>query len=350
MAQSNPVITTGSALPPPLASPNRVQPGPSTETAGQTSVDISADALQNWKPGDPSVPVPHGSVRRPTQAEWLAHRHTSLAHQSFMVLQKQHWWRQFRYHFREYLAELFGTYTMTLFGLGVIITSTLNEAAVNQKWLLIGLGWGLAIMLALFVSQGVSGGHLNPAITITLAIWRRFPWRKVPGYILCQLLGAFIAAACLHLLFLQSLNAFADFQRDVTGPHATASLFVTFPTAAINKATAFLSEGLATAFLTIGVFAVTDRHNVPPVGWGPLALGLIVTVQLFSLTFQTGGALNPARDLGPRLYLLAAGWTVEVFQAEGYYFFVPMFAPIIGAVVGGFAYDLFIISSPRKVY
>ncbi|KAJ1968322.1 glycerol channel [Dispira parvispora] len=257
-------------------------------------------------------------------------------------------WRTVRYYYREYLAELVGTYVLVLLGLGVIISVNLNPEAETQKWTLICLGWTLAIMVSLFVAQGVSGGHLNPAVTITFATWRQFPWRKVPGYILMQLLGAFLAAGTLHLLFLQSLHNYSGNRQDVTGQYATAGFFVTFPTPIINHATAFFSEALATAMLVMAVFSVTDRHNVPPIGWGPLALGLAVGSMLMSLTFQAGGALNPARDLGPRLYLLAVGYTSEVFRAYNHYFYVPIVAPIVGGLVGGFAYDSLIISSLYK--
>ncbi|KAJ1651661.1 glycerol channel [Dispira simplex] len=265
-----------------------------------------------------------------------------------LLFQESGKWRTARYYYREYLAELVGTYVLVLLGLGVIICVNLNPEAEGQKWTLICLGWSLAIMISLFVAQGISGGHLNPAVTIAFATWRQFPWRKVPGYALMQLLGAFLAAGTLHLLFLQSLNEFSGDRRDVLGPHSTAGFFVTFPTPAINHATAFLSEGLATAMLVMAIFGITDRHNVPPIGWGPLALGLAVGSVLMSLTFQTGGGLNPARDLGPRLYLLAVGYTSEVFRTNNHYFYVPIVAPIVGALVGGFAYDLLIISSLHK--
>ncbi|RKP39264.1 aquaporin-like protein [Dimargaris cristalligena] len=265
-----------------------------------------------------------------------------------LALGEQSRWRRIRYHYREYLAEFLGTYVMVLLGLGVIICSALNVEAKFQAWSLISLGWAFAIMTGLFVSQGVSGGHLNPAVTLAFAAWRKFPWRKVPGYWFAQLLAAFVAAGTLHLLFLQSLDVYSGDRRDVTGPFATASFFVTFPITVVNNGTAFLSEALGTFLLVLVAFGVTDRHNVPPVGWGPLALGLTVTGILMSITFQAGGALNPARDLGPRLYLLAAGWGVETFQAHSHYFYVPIVAPCVGAVLGGFVYDLLIISSVRK--
>ncbi|KAJ1909413.1 glycerol channel [Tieghemiomyces parasiticus] len=366
--------------PPPLGAepsyPSKPEYQPHRNPSSEAlEVDLGPGGLHNWQHGGPSVTAPHPAAHEPrdgpsspesemdspTRRRRRRHRPRAgprwrrpffTGNSSFSIalaLGDQGPWRRIRYYYREYLAELLGTYVMVLLGLGVIFTSALNADAKYQAWVLISLAWALAIMTGLFISQGVSGGHLNPAVTLAFAVWRKFPWRKVPGYWFAQLLGAFTAAGTLHLLFLQSLNAYSGSRRDVTGPYATAGLFVTFPIDIINIGTAFLSESLSTAILVIVVFGVTDRHNVPPVGWGPLALGLTVAGLLMSLAFQAGGALNPARDLGPRLYLLAAGYGVETFQAHSHYFYVPVVAPCVGAVIGGFVYDLLIISSLRKV-
>ncbi|KAJ1984291.1 glycerol channel [Dimargaris verticillata] len=251
-------------------------------------------------------------------------------------------WRRWRYCYREYLAEFFGTYVLCALGVGGSISAVLNSDAQGQYAILVALSWGLGVMLGLFSTQNVSGGHINPALTCAFACWRRFPLRKIPGYLFCQLLGAFAASGTLHLLFMQSLNTYARQQGHTNHGVLTASLFTSFPIPEVNNATGFLSTALAGAFITVGALAVSGPRNVLPVGWSPLANGLFFSAVILSLTFQSMGGVNPACDIGPRLYLIAAGWNISLFHTSGHYFWVPIVAPCIGAMLGGLAFHLFV--------
>ncbi|KAJ1977559.1 glycerol channel [Dimargaris xerosporica] len=308
---------------PPLASPT-----PSEVEAIQTGKAL------RW------IPIPGSpSLAPPRRARWWGQRWW------WWWRDDQGQWRRWRYHCREYLAEFFGTFILCALGVGGSVSAVLNSDAQGQYAILVALSWGLGVMLGLFSTQNVSGGHINPALTCAFACWRRFPLRKVPGYLACQLLGAFAASGTLHLLFMQSLNAYARQQgSDHHGP-LTASLFTSFPIPNVNNATGFLSTALAGAFITIGAFAVSEPRNVLPVGWSPLANGLFVSAAVLSLTFQSMGGVNPACDVGSRLYLIAAGWTIDLFQASGHYFWVPIVAPCGGAVLGGLAFKLLV--NPR---
>ncbi|KAJ1925900.1 glycerol channel [Tieghemiomyces parasiticus] len=256
--------------------------------------------------------------------------------------------RLVRYRYREYIAELLGTYILTLLTIGTTVTSRLNDNAKHQGYTLLCLSSGLALMMGLFITQGVSGGHINPSITLTFTIWKGFPLHKVPGYLFFQFLGAFAGAATAHLLFLQSINAFSGTVRTVTGSQATAGLFTSFPIPPANHATIFYSLCLANAVFIAAVLAVTDSANIVPRAWGPLAVGLFLSSILFSLAYQTGGGgINVAIDLGARLYIFAVGYGPETFTAYNHYAYIPSVAPLCGAIIGGTFYYTFVVTRRR---
>jgi aquaglyceroporin related protein len=192
-------------------------------------------------------------------------------------------------------------------------------------------------MTAIYIAGGISGAHLNPAISIMLYIYRGFPLRKIPGYVVAQLLGAFIAA----------LIAFGLFQKDIIayggsdlGNSGTLSSFITYPRYEyIDAGTAFFTEFTGTAILAVTVLALGDDTNAPPgAGMNAFVLGLVITVLSMAFGYNTGAALNPTRDLGPRLAVLAVGYGGDVFR-NGYWVYGPWAATITGAIFGAFLYD-----------
>ena len=243
---------------------------------------------------------------------------------------------------REAAAEFFGTFVLIAFGVGVVAQTVLSKNA-NGSILSINLGWGIAVMLGIYTAGGVSGAHLNPAVTIALAVHRQFPWSKVLPYTVAQIAGAFAAAAVVFATYREAFGAFDGGTRMVEGATATAGIFATYPQAYLSIAGGFVDQVVGTMLLMAGVLAVTDQKNVAPPAWltGPL-VGLLVVAIGVAFGFNAGYAINPARDLGPRLFTFVAGWGSGVFSAGHGWWWVPVTAPVMGAILGAFLYDLFV--------
>ena len=229
---------------------------------------------------------------------------------------------------REAAGEFFGTFILIAFGVGVVAQTVLSKEA-NGSYLGINIGWGLAVMLGIYTAGGVSGAHLNPAVTVALAVHRSFPWRKVLPYILAQMAGAFAASALVYVTYREALTAFDGGARMVEGATATAGGFV--------------DQVVGTMLLMAGVLAVTDQRNTAPPAWltGPLVGALVLAIGV-AFGFNAGYAINPARDLGPRVFTALAGWGPGVFTAGGGWWWVPVVAPCVGAILGAFLYDVFV--------
>jgi len=244
---------------------------------------------------------------------------------------------------REVLAEFFGTFILIVFGVGVVAQTVLSKGAAGSM-LSINIAWGLAVAMGCYVSAGVTGAHLNPAVTIALAAHRRFPWNKVLPYSLAQLAGAFAASAVVFITYHEALNAFDSGVRHVVGPQGTAGIWATYPQPFLSVFPGgFIDQVLGTALLVGVIFGITDTRNSPaPAGVTPVVVGLLVVLIGATFGFNSGYAINPARDFGPRLFTFVAGWGAEVFRAGNGWWWVPIVAPSIGGVIGGWAYDFFV--------
>ena len=268
----------------------------------------------------------------------------------------------------ECLAEFFGTFVLIIFGDGCVAMAVAalpgsGRAATpttiflaSGDWLLITLGWGFAVVMGVYVAGGVSGAHINPAVTIALAARRKFPWGKVGPYVVAQVVGAFVAAALLFLIYFQAIDAFnlaARTPKSSGQALATYSIFATFPAKYYGGSVGFplLDEIVGTMFLLILIVAITDSRNSLPSGnLAPLIIGFAVFAIGTSLGANTGYAINPARDFGPRLFAYFAGWgkvaLPGTYSAPGFhftgYFWIPIVGPIIGGIIGVLLYDYFI--------
>jgi glycerol uptake facilitator protein len=274
-------------------------------------------------------------------------------------------------------AEVLGTYILIFFGCGVVHASVLTGAQ-GGLWQ-VAIVWGVAIMLAVYVVGGISGAHINPAITLALATWGRFSWKEVMPYAASQLVGAFLAAATLFALF-HSFLADVELKHAVIrgqpGSEITAMCYGEyFPSpgplastpsnyspeahAALNRLVsepeAFLAEVLGTLFLALVVFAVTDERNLAaPTGrLAPVFIGLDVAILISVIAPLTQACFNPARDFGPRLFAFFAGWGAVAIPGRGTGFLtVYILAPMLGAVLGGGLYVLLLrpgLPDPSKV-
>ena len=225
---------------------------------------------------------------------------------------------------REAAAEFLGTFILIVFGVGVVAQTVLSKNA-NGSFFAINVGWGLAVMLGVYAAGGVSGGHLNPAVTIALAVHRGFPWAKVLPYSLAQTAGAFAASAIVYVAYREAFTAFDAGTRMVEGATATAGIFATYPQPFLSLAGGFVDQVVGTALLAVGALAITDPQNTAPPKWlvAPLVGGLVVAIGV-AFGFNAGYAINPARDLGPRLFTAVAGWGPSVFTAGHGWWWVPI--------------------------
>lgn len=183
---------------------------------------------------------------------------------------------------------------------------------------------------------------MNPAVTLAMALYRKFPLRKLPVYWLAQFLGAWIGAALIWGTYQNAIRSFEGGSRLTVPPatNATAGIFATYPAPFMTKAGMFMSEILGTGLLVFLIFAITDVHNPMNMGrYAPVGLFFIFWGITACFGFETGFAVNPARDLAPRIMTSMVGYPRQVWTARSNYFLVPLFAPFIGAIFGGFVYD-----------
>jgi MIP family channel proteins len=242
---------------------------------------------------------------------------------------------------RELLAEFLGTFVLIVFGVGVVAQVVLSKQTAGT-YLSINIAWGLAVAMGCYTAAGITGAHLNPAVTLALAAHRRFPWHKVLPYSLAQIAGAFIASAVVYVTYREALTAFDGGVRQVTGALATAGIWATYPQPFLSTFPGgVVDQIVGTALLVALIFAITDNRNSPaPAGLAPVVVGLLVVLIGATFGFNAGYAINPARDFGPRLFTFVAGWGGDVFRAGHSWWWVPIVAPCIGAVAGGWLYDL----------
>lgn len=230
----------------------------------------------------------------------------------------------------ELLAEFLGTLVLLALGDGVVAMDVLLH---KGGYVNVTLGWGLAVTMGIFVAGRVSGAHLNPAVTLTLAVFRDFPWRKVLPYCLAQVAGAFAGAALVYC------NYWPAFQHVDPELAHTAGIFTTFP--AFPEAFwgfAFLDQLVGTALLLGLILAITEPAR-PPLAPGlqPILVGLVVVAIGVSWGGMHGYAINPARDFGPRLFTLVAGFQNTGFGTPALW--VPIAGPLVGGLLGAVMYD-----------
>ncbi|MBF8781470.1 MIP/aquaporin family protein [Pseudomonas fulva] len=240
------------------------------------------------------------------------------------------------------IAEFLGTALLIFFGTGCV--AAMKVAGASFGLWEISLIWGIGVSMAIYLTAGISGAHLNPAVSIALCLFGGFEKRKVPFYIVAQVAGAFCSAALVYTLY---GSLFFDFEqahgmlRGSPESLELASVFSTYPHAALSTSQAFLVEVVITAVLMAVIMALTDDGNGLPRGaMAPLLIGLLIAVIGSAMGPLTGFAMNPARDFGPKLMTFFAGWG-EVSLTGGRdvpYFLVPIFAPILGACLGAALY------------
>jgi glycerol uptake facilitator protein len=264
-------------------------------------------------------------------------------------------------------AEFFGTFIILTFGDGVVAmlwalegSGRSSQGVLNSSgdWLLITWGWALAVAFAVYVTGGISGAHLNPAISLGAAIRKQMPWSRVPKYWAAQVLGAFFGAALVFLVYNNAINHFdqvghcgtvlkgcTPIVKGTAASLGTYSTFATFPAPYFHSFLGpLIDQIVGTFFLALFVWAITDQFN-SPVGSNmtPFMVGMVVMAIGISFGANAGYAINPARDFGPRVFAWIAGWGKEAMPGNygnvNDYFWIPIVGPLIGAALASFLYD-----------
>ncbi len=229
-------------------------------------------------------------------------------------------------------AEVIGTAILILLGDGVVAATLLNRSkAQNGGWIVIALGWGMAVAVAVFAVGQFSGAHINPAVTIAFAVIGNTPWGDVPAYVAGQFLGAFIGAVLVFA-------AYSNHWRDTEDPGLKLAVFSTGP-AIRNYAANFVTEVIGTFMLVFGVLAIFADEATAATGLGALLVGFLVLGIGLSLGGPTGYAINPARDLGPRIAHAVLPIPGKGSSDWGYAW-LPVVAPIVGGVLGAVGFEL----------
>ncbi len=242
--------------------------------------------------------------------------------------------------FGEMLAEFLGTLVLIVLGDGVVAMVVLFGKDIPGGVFMGGytnitLGWGLAVFMGICVAGRISGAHLNPAVTLTMALFRNFPWVKVVPYSVAQIAGAFVAAAIVYLNY---RPAFEAYDPDLS---KTAGVFATFPKFPESWLPGFIDQVVGTALLLGLILAITDPENEPVApAMQPFAIGLVVVAIGISWGGMHGYAINPARDFGPRLWTVVAGFKNTGFETSAWW--VATVGPLVGGVLGALVYDLFV--------
>lgn len=229
-----------------------------------------------------------------------------------------------------FIGELIGTMLLIIFGGGVVAGVVLNKSkAQNSGWIVITMGWGLGVTVAVYAVGRISGAHLNPAVTLGLASIGKFPWAEVPAYIAAQMLGAFLGGVFVWLHYLPHWAATED-------QGAKLAVFSTGP-AIPNTAANMISEVFGTMVLVFGILAIGANEFTK--GLNPFIVGFFIVVIGLSLGGTTGYAINPARDLGPRIahFLLPIAGKGD---SDWKYAWIPVVGPVIGGILGAQLYRI----------
>jgi glycerol uptake facilitator protein len=236
----------------------------------------------------------------------------------------------------ELLAEFFGTFILILFGVGVVAQVVAGGIGAHDS---IAWAWGLGVTLGIYTAGKISGAHINPAVTVALAVFQGFPWRKVAPYALAQTLGAFAAALLVRWNYTEVIAKF-----DPGHTIKSQGIFSTLPGnggAPVSDMGALRDQIIGTAILLFLVFAIIDARNSSPLGnLAPVVIGLLVVAIGMAWGTDAGYAINPARDFGPRLAAFFTGYGTTMRDQYGHlYYWIPIVGPLVGGVIGGGLYQ-----------
>ncbi|KAL3995032.1 Major intrinsic family protein [Acanthocheilonema viteae] len=242
---------------------------------------------------------------------------------------------------RNALAEAVGTFILLFIGTSIIAQLHLPNGAVNT-WVQINVGWGFAITISVTSVAHISGGHLNPAISILFFTMGALDIISLLIYIISQHIGAFFGAAATYVIYRDAINSYDGGFRAVAGPNGTAVIFATYPQAFVSPLTAYLDQIAGTGLLAFCVLLIIDPRNKIPSVAHPLLFGISLLVIGCGFGLNCGYPLNPARDFAPRIFTYFI-YGKEVFTYPWCcWFLVPIIGPTLGALIGGWFYIVLI--------
>ncbi|CAN2387779.1 pyrimidine nucleobase transmembrane transporter activity, partial [Pristimantis euphronides] len=240
------------------------------------------------------------------------------------------------------MAEALGTLILILFGCGSVAQMELSGFAKAQ-FLSVNMAFGFAVTAGAYVCAGISGAHLNPAVSLSMFLLQKINWVLLLVYCLAQFIGCFLGACLVYVLYFDALYAYSSGNWTIYGPQATAGIFASYPSDHLSVINGLTDQVIATAALMICILAIIDENNnAAPRGLQPFIIGLVVLLVGLSMGFNCGYPINPARDLAPRIFTALAGWGLEVFRAGGNWWWVPVLGPMIGGVIGTLLYEMLI--------
>ncbi|KAM9724381.1 aquaporin-10a isoform 1-T1 [Menidia menidia] len=243
---------------------------------------------------------------------------------------------------RECMAELLGTFVLLLFGCSAAAQVKTSRETKGQ-FLSTNLAFSVGVMSAMYLTKGISGAHLNPAVTLSFCVLGKVRWGNLLPYCIMQILGAYLASAVVYLVYYDAIMDYSGGELTVFGQNETASIFATYPTEYLTLGRSFLDQVVGTGMLMLCILGLDEKRNTPaPSELVPAIVAAVVLGISVSMSANCGAAINPARDLGPRLFTFTAGWGSEVFTCYDYWFWVPIVAPLVGGVIGSFLYVGFI--------
>ncbi|KAI6239493.1 Major intrinsic protein domain containing protein [Aphelenchoides fujianensis] len=235
------------------------------------------------------------------------------------------------------LSEFVSTFMLLFLLTGIGAQFVLSRGALNA-YINVNIGVGFAIALCVYSTYNTSGAHMNPAVSFTMVTLGLLSVPHFFGYVLVQTLGAFLGVAVSYLVYQDQILTFTHGAKLITGSNATAGLFCSFPEAHVSNLSAFVDQIVGTFILLFFIAMVVDPRNRIPSFLHPLFFGFILIVIGNSYGMNLGYPINPARDFGPRVFAFVIGYGLEVFTYHGYYFWIPIIAPMIGGPLGAWTY------------
>ncbi|KAK5727738.1 glycerol channel [Elasticomyces elasticus] len=336
--------------------------GTSDSIASKSSRDDHPNALGNLPTASPSnaaymnengqttTATKTTSDMKQTRGMLGLHPQAPIDEEHDYAEQQEWWWARTRIALREPFAEFFGTFILVLFGDAAVAQVLLSAGQTSApgadgygNYQSINWGWG------------DSGAYLNPAVLFTNCVLRKLPWRRFPIYLIAELLGGFVAAGVVYGNYISGINSVEGPGIRTVPPSktATAGIFCTYPQEFLSTSGMFMDEFIASAVLMFVIYALKDDSNKGQFSasgaWFPLSMFFLVFGIGACFGWQTGYAINMARDFGPRLMSYAVGYGSEVWSAGNYYFWIPIVAPFCGCLFGGILYDVFLYTGPESL-
>ncbi|CEF62529.1 Major intrinsic protein family and Aquaporin-like domain-containing protein [Strongyloides ratti] len=253
--------------------------------------------------------------------------------------------------YRNLIVECFCTGFLCFGGFTSNCQYVLSYSQKNN-YLAVTIGWSLSLMFAVYMSFRTSGGHLNPAVSLFQLTMGNINALTFILYSIAQTIGAFFGSLFAYILYIDAIDNYDGGNRFVTGPRATAGIFATYPQHYLSIFGGIFDQVLGTAILCFLIGTITDKRNRIGYTFQPLLIALVLLFIGLTIGMNSGYAINPARDIGPRLFTLIAGYGWRVFSYRNYtWFWIPIFAPLLGGVIGAWMYQLIIgIHLPDNTY